>query len=73
MDRGAWWAIVHGEAKSRTQLSDSHFHFQQTKTKRFVDVNFSVSAVYLALQNSFGDGVPKHTREAISGFDHREP
>ena len=22
MDRGAWWAIVHGVAKSRTQLSD---------------------------------------------------
>ena len=24
MDRGAWWAAVHGVAKSRTQL---HFHF----------------------------------------------
>ena len=23
MDRGAWWAIVHGVAKSQTQ----HFHF----------------------------------------------
>ena len=22
MDRGAWWAVVHGVAKSRTQLSD---------------------------------------------------
>ena len=22
MDRGAWWAIVHGVTKSRTQLSD---------------------------------------------------
>ena len=22
MDRGAWWAIVHGVAKSRTQLRD---------------------------------------------------
>ena len=26
-DRGAWWAIVHGVAKSRTRLSDQHFHF----------------------------------------------
>ena len=30
MDRGAWWAAVHGVAKSRTWLSDftftSHFH-----------------------------------------------
>ena len=30
MDGGAWWAVVHGVAKSRTQLSDFtvsfHFH-----------------------------------------------
>ena len=30
MDGGAWWAAVHGIAKSRTRLSDftftSHFH-----------------------------------------------
>ena len=26
MDRGAWWATVHGVAKSQTQLSDFHFH-----------------------------------------------
>ena len=25
MDRGAWLAIVHGIAKSQTQLSDQHF------------------------------------------------
>ena len=30
MDRGVWWAAVHGVAKSRTQLSDFTFtfHFQ---------------------------------------------
>ena len=28
MDRGAWWAIVHGAAKSQTQLSNQHFYFQ---------------------------------------------
>ena len=29
MDGGAWWAAVHGAAKSRTRLSDftSTFHF----------------------------------------------
>ena len=27
MDRGARWSIVHGVAKSWTQLSNSHFHF----------------------------------------------
>ena len=25
IDRGAWWATIHGVAKSRTRL---HFHFQ---------------------------------------------
>ena len=27
MDRGAWWAAVHGVAKSRTGLSDFTFYF----------------------------------------------
>ena len=27
MDGGAWWAIVHGVEKSRTQLSDFTFTF----------------------------------------------
>ena len=26
MDGGAWWATVHGVAKSRTGLSHVHFH-----------------------------------------------
>ena len=26
MDRGAWWATVHGVAKSQTQLSDWHIY-----------------------------------------------
>ena len=28
MDRGAWWAAVHGIAKSRTRLSNFTFTFQ---------------------------------------------
>ena len=36
MDGGAWWAAVHGVAKSRTQLSDFnftfHFHALETAT-----------------------------------------
>ena len=35
MDRGAWWAAVHGVAKSRTRLSDFtfpfHFHALERK------------------------------------------
>ena len=27
MDRRAWWATVHGVTKSRTRLSDQHFHW----------------------------------------------
>ena len=27
MDRGAWQTTVHGVTKSRTRLSDQHFHF----------------------------------------------
>ena len=26
MDRGAWWATVHGVVKSWTQLSNTHTH-----------------------------------------------
>ena len=25
MNKGAWWATVHGVTKSQTQLSDKHF------------------------------------------------
>ena len=27
MDRGAWWATVHGVTKSQTSLNDLHVHF----------------------------------------------
>ena len=29
MDREAWQAIIHGVTKSRTQLSNFHFHFSR--------------------------------------------
>ena len=32
MDRGAWWATVHGVAKSQTRLSDFTFTFIVIKT-----------------------------------------
>ena len=28
MDRGTWWIAVHGVAKSRARLSDSHTHIE---------------------------------------------
>ena len=33
MDRGAWWAAVHGVAKSRTRLSDLTFTFMHWRRK----------------------------------------
>ena len=29
MDRGAWWATVHGVTKNWAQLSNQQFHFSQ--------------------------------------------
>ena len=34
MDGGAWWATVHGVAKSRTRLSDFTFTFMNTTLSR---------------------------------------
>ena len=39
MDRGAWWAAVHGVSKSQTRLSDFtsfHFHFPALYTGSFL-------------------------------------
>ena len=44
MDGGAWWATVHGVAKSQTQLSDFTFTFHlgtssyQKKKKKLVKI-----------------------------------
>ena len=36
MDRGAWWATVHGVAKSRTRLSDFTFTFITSPREHFM-------------------------------------
>ena len=36
MDRGAWWAAVHGVAKNRTQLSAAHEYLPHGLTLRRV-------------------------------------
>ena len=43
MGRGAWWAVVHGVAKSRTRLSDFTFHFHA------LDVEFSRQEYWIGL------------------------
>ena len=40
MDGGAWWATVHGVAKSRTRLSDFTFTF--IAYNMYVGSNYSI-------------------------------
>ena len=42
MDGGAWWAAVHGIAKSRTQLSDFNFTFHFLTLEKAVAPHSSV-------------------------------
>ena len=44
MDGGAWWAAVHGVAKSRTRLSDFTFTFHFHTMKRAMATHSSVLA-----------------------------
>ena len=44
MDGGAWWAAVHGVAKSRTRLSDLAFTFHFHALEKSVATHSSVLA-----------------------------
>ena len=44
MDGGAWWATVHGIAKSRTQLSDFPFNFHFHALEKEMATHSSVLA-----------------------------
>ena len=44
MDRGAWWAAVHGVANSRTQLSDFTFTFHFHALEKEMATHSSVLA-----------------------------
>ena len=44
MDEGAWWAAVHGVAKSRTRLSDFTFTFHFHALEKEVAAHSSVLA-----------------------------
>ena len=43
MDRGAWQAIVHGAAKSQTQMIGQHFHFQGNTSAKSILAAFTRS------------------------------
>ena len=44
MDRGAWWAAVHGVARSRTRLSDFTFTFRFQALEKEMATQSSVLA-----------------------------
>ena len=53
MDGGAWWATVHGVAKSRTQLSDFTISLKCSFFNWFwhmgIAIDFCISALYLVI------------------------
>ena len=46
MDREAWWATIHGVAKSQTRLSDKHTHTQKLYEDRESEL-FITELLYL--------------------------
>ena len=44
MDRGAWWAAVHGVAEGRTRLSDFTFTFRFSALEKEMATHSSVLA-----------------------------
>ena len=44
MDRGAWWAVVHGVSKSRTRLSDFTFTFHFHASEKEMAAHSSILA-----------------------------
>ena len=47
MDRGAWWATVHGVAKSQTQLSDKVQHSTNLTQVRWLSVVISLVSLQI--------------------------
>ena len=47
MDRGAWWATVHGVAKSQTPLSGFHFHFSLSNSVGPLSGKLTTPTVFL--------------------------
>ena len=53
MDKGAWWATVHGVAKSRTRLSDlkQQLYTQGTLLKIMWQPGLTLLIAYTPIQN----------------------
>ena len=57
MDRGAWWAAVHGVARSQTQLSDFTFTFHFHALEKEMATHTSMLA-WRILGTEEPDGLP---------------
>ena len=56
MDRGAWWVIIKRVPKSRTQMSDKHFHFIHFNMKKKNQSHPEISINRnMAVQRNMGD------------------
>ena len=61
MDRGAWWAVVHGVAKSQTRLSDFTFTFQFHALEKEMATHSSVLAWRIPGMGEPGSNTHTHT------------
>ena len=53
MDGGAWWAVVHGAAKSQVRLSDFNFTFTFTIEQYLDCFKFRAIVNKVTMNNSF--------------------
>ena len=79
MDRGAWWATVHGVAKSRTRLSDFPLGlggFPESSAGKEYACNAGDPCLIPGLGRSPGEGI-RYTFQLFTGFpggsDSKEP
>ena len=66
MDGGAWWAAVHGVAKSRTLLSDFTFTFHFHALEKEMATHSSVLAWRIPGTGEPG-GLPSQERRSLMG------
>ena len=68
MDRGAWWAAVHGVAKSRAQLSNFTFTFHFHALEKEMATHSSVLACRIPGMAEPG-GLPSMGSHRVVGHD----